>query len=241
MVTFLTNSERDFGVSKKLVKADKAVVIPTNICIEPFTSRNRTEAACQRSALGIPQEAPVIGMVGSLDERKDPITFLFTAVRTLARFPNAYFLWVGDGPLRFQTETLASQLHIADRFILTGRRPYSSVPALLWTMDIFLFPSRAEGFPLALLEVQASRTPIVVADFSLVEEIIQHTKTGCIFPRGNADQAAAYIELLLTDSDIRGRIVAAAYEQVLTKHSQPSAMVQKFEEIYTHCFSVPCF
>ncbi len=81
----------------------------------------------------------------------------------------------------------------------------------------------------------------MVADFSLVEEIIQHTKTGCIFPRGNADQAAAYIELLLTDSDIRGRIVAAAYEQVLTKHSQPSAMVQKFEEIYTHRFSVPCF
>lgn len=233
VVTFLTGGEKELGVRKKLLTPDKAVVIPTNICIEPFTAQNTAEVARERSALGIPQEASVIGMVGRLDKGKDPTTFLLTAARVLARVPNAYFLWVGDGPLRSATEALASQLDITDRFIITGGRPHSAIPALLKTMNVFLFPSRGEAFSLALLEAQASRTPIVTASFPGVDEVIQHNVTGCIFPIGNADQASSCIELLLTDGDTRRRIVAAAYDQVVTKHSQPSSMARRFEELYT--------
>jgi glycosyltransferase involved in cell wall biosynthesis len=232
VATFLTAKDRDFGVRKRLVTPAGSVVIPTNIDAERFAAVTAVEVASERAALGIPPEASVIGTVGRLDEGKDPATFLSAGARVLARIPNAFVLWVGDGPLRPQAETLASRLGISGRFILTGRRPNDRIPALLKIMDVFLFPSHGETFSVALLEAEASQTPIVAASFPGVENVIQHNETGYVFPIGDADEAAKWVGLLLTDPKTRRRIVTAAYDQVIARHSQPCSMERRFEELY---------
>ncbi|NWG27206.1 MAG: glycosyltransferase, partial [Ignavibacteriaceae bacterium] len=48
-------------------------------------------------------------------------------------------------------------------------------------MDIFLLPSRSEGFSLALLEAAASRLPIIASNIPGNDEFIKHNKNGLLF------------------------------------------------------------
>ncbi|MBV3371416.1 glycosyltransferase [Catenibacterium mitsuokai] len=61
---------------------------------------------------------------------------------------------VGDGELRGELEQKISDLNLTDSVQLLGLR--SDIPELLSAADIFLFPSRFEGFGISLLEAQAS-------------------------------------------------------------------------------------
>ena len=61
---------------------------------------------------------------------------------------------VGDGELRGELEQKISELNLTDSVQLLGLR--SDIPELLSAADIFLFPSRFEGFGISLLEAQAS-------------------------------------------------------------------------------------
>lgn len=61
---------------------------------------------------------------------------------------------VGDGELRSELEQKISDLNLTDSVQLLGLR--SDIPELLSAADIFLFPSRFEGFGISLLEAQAS-------------------------------------------------------------------------------------
>jgi glycosyltransferase involved in cell wall biosynthesis len=157
---------------------------------------------------------------------------VLTAARLVPRIPGVSFLWVGDGPLRAQVAALASRLGIANRLIITGMLPNDRIPVLLKIMNVFLFASRIESFPLAILEAQASGTPVVTSGYSGVEQIIEHNKTGYIFPPGDLDKAALYAERLLIDTNTRDRIVNAAYNHVILNHSQPRAMARDFEQVY---------
>jgi glycosyltransferase involved in cell wall biosynthesis len=81
-------------------------------------------------------------------------------------------LLVGDGELRPDLERQVNELGIARRTVFTGAR--ADIPALLKTMDVFLFPSHFEGLGLAVVEAQAAGLPIVTADTIPPEAIIIH-------------------------------------------------------------------
>ncbi|WP_370072528.1 glycosyltransferase [Streptacidiphilus sp. MAP5-3] len=117
----------------------------------PDTSR----AAC-RAALGLPEEAYVVGGVGRLvpgkrfDVLLDAMPLLPDAVRLLL---------VGAGPARAELLDLARARGVADRVVLTGER--DDVPALLGAMDVLAAPSEGETFGLALVEALAAGLPVL--------------------------------------------------------------------------------
>jgi len=116
-----------------------------------------------RRSLGIPAGAKVIGHVGRFTEEKNH-GFIVDIARELVRHePRAFFLLVGDGPLRPSIEAKIASSCMDDSFLLTGVR--ADVPALmLGAMDAFVFPSLREGLPITLLEAQAAGLKCVVSD-----------------------------------------------------------------------------
>ena len=104
----------------------------------------------------------LIGHVGSFSEQKNH-AFLLEVFRDIyKRDADAKLLLVGDGPLRLEIESLAEKYDVKDRVIFSGVR--SDIPAVLSAMDLFLFPSLHEGFPVTLVEAQANGLPIVASD-----------------------------------------------------------------------------
>jgi glycosyltransferase involved in cell wall biosynthesis len=115
-----------------------------------------------RTELNIPQDAHVLGHVGSFhfEKNHDFLIHLFKKMATSDL--KLHLLLVGDGPLKEKFEDHVKTLNLEKRVIFTGVR--SDVPDLLKAMDVFVFPSLFEGLGLAIVEAQAAGLPCLVAD-----------------------------------------------------------------------------
>jgi glycosyltransferase involved in cell wall biosynthesis len=116
-----------------------------------------------RTALGIPNDAFVIGHVGRFSPPKNHSFLIEIAREVISRHKRVRFLLVGDGELRFAIQEKARQYCLDANLIFAGAR--SDVAALMKAgMDVLLFPSRHEGLPLTLLEAQAAGLHCVISD-----------------------------------------------------------------------------
>ena len=141
-------------------------VLPCGINLTPF--RAHIQASSSRAALGIPEDAFIIGSVGRLTAEKNSEFLVDVLACALRLRKNAYLLLIGEGPLRERLESKAREGGYRDRLALPGVR--SDVPALMRNvMDVFVFPSPPpprgnEALPIAVVEAQAAGLPTLVSD-----------------------------------------------------------------------------
>jgi glycosyltransferase involved in cell wall biosynthesis len=165
-----------------------------------------------RQALGLPDDALVIGHVGRFHERKNHRLLLEIAVEVAARAPAAHLLLVGEGELRPAIAARAEELQIADRTVFTGAR--SDIPRLMQAMDVFVFPSYHEGLGLAVLEAQASGLPCILAA-DLPEEV--DVVPGLVSRVPRTVSAASWAEAVLAASGASHRPTAGEAWQMISR------------------------
>lgn len=106
--------------------------------------------------------------VGRLTEQKN----LEAALEALARLKNRnwHYTIVGSGPLRTALEELALAGGIAEQVTFAGHveDPYP----LLEQSDIFLMPSRWEGFGLAAVEAMNAGLACIISDVGGLSEVV---------------------------------------------------------------------
>lgn len=125
----------------------------------PADRTSRREAV--RAELGIPSGSTLVGHVGRFDEHKNQ-SFLLSCFHELRkRDQNARLLFIGDGDLRGDVLRRAAELGLSGAVTDVGVR--SDVHRLLDALDLFIFPSVAEGFGLALVEAQAHGLPCLAS------------------------------------------------------------------------------
>ncbi len=120
------------------------------------------KAAAVRAELGLSATALVVGHVGRFSPAKNHAFLLDVFRRINQKHSDSVLLLVGDGELRAETEERAGQLRIDNNVVFTGVR--SDVSDLMAAMNVFVFPSLYEGFPVTLLEAQAAGLPCIVSD-----------------------------------------------------------------------------
>jgi glycosyltransferase involved in cell wall biosynthesis len=149
----ITREVRDLALRRGWSTPDRTWTVNNGIdCRRAETAPGKYEA---RRALGLPEDALVIGVVSRLAWYKG----CNDAVRILARLnPRWHVVFCGDGPLRPYLTDIAAQLGVSHRTHFTGMLADMS-PAYA-AMDAFLFLSRLEPFGLVIAEAMASRVPV---------------------------------------------------------------------------------
>jgi len=128
-------------------------VLHCGIDLAPFQKSVASDQV--RSELGVPVGAPVIGHVGRFELQKNHRFLLQVFGAIQKKVPKAHFLLVGDGPLRAQIEAQSDAMGLSGNMHFVGIR--TDVARLMGGgMDLFVFPSRFEGLPIAVLEAQAA-------------------------------------------------------------------------------------
>ncbi len=165
-----------------------------------------------RASLGLVPNALVVGTVGRLSPEKGQELLLQAASLIRNRVPNVQFLCIGEGPSRSALESQARVLDLNSNIVFTGFR--DKVPELLQGIDIFVLPSRAEAFPLALLEAMAAGKPVVAADVGGVREAVVEGETGYLCEPGDVQRMAARIVSLLGNAELRAQMGACGRARV---------------------------
>lgn len=163
---------------------------------------DRIAAATAGSPTESNPEGTQIITVGRMVPVKDHETLLRAFRSVSERIPEAELALVGDGPLREDLETLAEQLNITDSVTFTGRLPRESVYERLAASDLFVLPSRAEGFCVATVEAMACEVPVVASDIDVLHEVLG--EGGTFVPaEDTAAFADAIVDLLSNDEERR--------------------------------------
>lgn len=208
------------------ISDDKIIVIHNGIDKGGFQNINRELI---RSNLAISPEVQVIGMVGRLSLQKGQKYLLKAVSKIRDRFPKIVLLIVGDGPLRNELESYARSLDIMKNTIFLGSR--RDIPAILSSMDIFVFPSLWEGLPSTLIEAMAAGKPIIATDITPNKEIINSEKVGILVPAKNSDALASSIDLLLHNKDLSEDLGKAAKERAFS-HFNIKATVDRYTTLF---------
>jgi glycosyltransferase involved in cell wall biosynthesis len=181
-----------------------------------------------RAAWNIPSEAIVIGTVTRLSPQKAPLDFVISAAEVVRRYPDVFFLMVGDGPLRAEVEALAEQRGIADRLVLTGLR--RDIPELMAAFDIFVLSSLWEGLPRVLPQAMASGLPIVATAADGSAEAVDHGVNGYLTPPGDPASLSVAILRLLDEPTLRQQMGEAGRSRV--EEFGAGRMVAQIETLY---------
>jgi glycosyltransferase involved in cell wall biosynthesis len=226
------------GVSRSAMRAyhgraRHVVVIPPGIDLQRF---NRTQVDAAAIAGFRRGASRVVGTVGRLADQKSLHVLLEATPRLLADDPGTRVLIVGDGPLRPALERQARRLGVDGAVVFAGYQT-DVVPAYA-AMDVFVLPSRYEGFGIVFLEAMALGVPVVGTRVIGSEDAVVDGVTGLLVPHGDAPALAAAVLRLFSDGALREAIRTQAARKVAQDHSRES-MAAHTESFYRQLLGAP--
>ncbi|MBY0496299.1 MAG: glycosyltransferase [Cyanobacteria bacterium] len=196
--------------------------------IDPGERPTAQQRHSARVALGVPDEAFVVGTVGRLDPVKNLPLLLRAHVLAVAANPNVRTVIVGDGPERAGLEAKAAELGIERSLIFSGYR--QDVRFLMSGFDVFVNCSSYEGVSLTILEAMASTLPVVATPVGGNPEVVVDQETGLLvpaMPRTLADAMAA-----LAKSPRRRQDMGNAGRWRVIRHFSIARMVDDYASAY---------
>ena len=151
-----------------------------------------------------------IGSVGRLDAMKGYDVLL----QAVSQVDRVKLVMLGEGSERAALEKLAAHLGIGDRVKLLGwlDNPRDYLPKF----DIFVQPSRSEGFPLAIVEAMLAARPVIATRVGSVAEAVIDGETGLLVNKDGIDALARAVRHLRDNAKVRykfgqrGREIALA-------------------------------
>ncbi|MBI1787512.1 MAG: glycosyltransferase [Acidobacteria bacterium] len=205
-------------------------LIPTGVDIERYQP-SRDQAG--RESLGIGPSTIVFGFVGSLRPEKN-VPMLVRAFAA-TRLDDSRLMLVGDGPCRAEVESLARELGVAGRLILTG---HVADPAPYLAMfDVFSLTSITEQVPNAQLEAMACALPVLATDVGDCRALLGDHAASWVSRSGDVDSFARKMHELAADEEKRQTLGAANRRRCLG-HYSTTIMVQSFEMLYRTALGV---
>ena len=222
------------------VPESRIAEIPNGVDVRRFAARSdRTQT---RRTWGLPQDSFLVLTVGRHHPKKG-----YTDIPQIARVlkaKGASFFWLVVGANTDRLDSLIAQTGVSD-VVRTEREirpqrslqdnqepviPGDSLVRLYQCADVFVFPSRLEGFPRVLIEAMAAGLPVVTTDAPGCKDVVEHGKTGLVAIPGDVDQTAAQINQLIVDHKLRRRLISNG-----RRHAQTydwDIVVDKYEELY---------
>lgn len=183
-------------------------VLPTGVELQGF---KRGHGAGFRAAMGIPDEALVIGHLGRLAPEKNLEFLAECAAVFLKDEERAHFLVVGTGPSESAIRDIFDRAAIADRLHLAGVLQHPLLASAYHAMDVFAFASKTETQGMVLTEAMAAGVPVVALDAPGAREVVMDGGNGRLLARQDTAEFAGALRWVASrDRSDRRRLSARA-------------------------------
>ena len=172
-----------------------------------------------------------VGFVGSLAQLyKGPDTLLRAASICLDEGLDLKVLFVGEGRYRGIMEQLARQLSISDSVDFLGQLKFGKqIFDFLDSIDLFVMPSRAEGFPRAMHEAMACGCPCIGSDVGGIPEML--AAEDLVPPN---DHKALARKIMEVTADPQRMKTMSARNLARAQQSDPQALLEVRQAFYDY-------
>jgi glycosyltransferase involved in cell wall biosynthesis len=227
----VSNAVRDDIVRTNLISnPDKVVTIYNGIDVKAFMDSDLTREEAQ-TQLGLPdRDAFVYGTVGRLAETKGQEVLLKAFARVYEKYPKSWLIITGKGRLESELRTLSAKLNIHERVVFLGYR--TDIPEVLKALDVFVFPSIAEGLPGALLEAMATSIPVIASRVGGVPEILNDPSLGIMLSPSSTDELVSAMERLRSMDEIRRNMMGEALRKRVLEEFTKEKMISSTSREY---------
>ena len=217
----ISNSVKN-EVIKQGVPIKKIVLIYNGIDTSKFLCENRHKGL----------EKKIICVARLVPPKKGQDILIRAFAKVINELPNTSCLIVGNPPDSHreyidQLQDLRDKLNLTNKVFFLGNR--DDVPSLLKECDLFVLPSRYEGFGISLVEAMMSKLPVIASNVDGPKEILQNGIFGRLFAPGNSEELARLIVSSLKNDN--SDMIERAYNYAISTYSI-EIMVDKLMNMY---------
>jgi len=153
-------------------------------------------------------------------ERYKGFEQVFHALARLgSQHKDVHFNLVGDGIDRMRLERAAHQLGVSQQITFWGRLSDEDLAAAYADCDVFVMPSKREGFGIVFLEAMRHAKPCIGGNHGGTPEVIEHGKSGFLVKYGDVEALANNIATLRREPALRATLGVRGRELVETRFS----------------------
>lgn len=199
--------------------AGKTVIVPNGVDVgvfKPVSGRKDSYKVVTTSTL-IPRNGI------------DVLIRAFSAVA--AEFEEAMLEIAGEGPMEDELRSLVGRLQIEKQVKFLGTIPHKDVPELLQSADLFVRPSRAEGFGVSFIEAMACGVPVITCPSGGITDFVVDSETGLFVEPDAPDELASAMIGVLRDRGKLSNLKKNALKMVKKRYSWEK-IVDQIEEAY---------
>ncbi len=170
-----------------------------------------------------------IGYVGRLIESKGLECLLDAFKLISSKISNLRLGFVGEGPFKEYLSTRVKDYNLTSKVDFFGYQ--SNSVSYLKAFSVFVLPSFSEGIPRCIMEAMAAKIPVVASDIEGNRILVEHKKTGLLFPVGDAQKLSDAIYYMLTHKEEAQKMVENARAKI-EKEFSAKRMAQEYTYLY---------
>lgn len=219
-IVAISEQTRDQLVEAYRFDAEKISLIPHGVDTGRFYPRENRHPA-------VSQDKTSLLFVGRLASRKG-VSRAIECVSQLPDREHVELLIAGTGRHEERLKNLAEELGVEDQVEFLGFVPDDELPTLYSSADVFLFPSRYEGFGLVFLEAMACGTPVVGTPVGGIPDIVEDGETG--FVADDVESMAKSVNRLHQSPSLLSELSTEARDTAKDMHW--GTVAQEVERVY---------
>lgn len=214
------------------VPRQKIRIIPNPIDLSRGSTTPSHDRARIRDQLGLSTDTPLLLHVGRVVPLKGHLDVIEALGQLAAAGIAAHFAIVGPTPDPTWKERLQSRaqaLGVAARVHWVGAT--REIGPWHAASDVFVFPSRYEGLPIALVEALAAGLPAVASDIDSNREVLDFARCGAVFPPGQSVRLASQLLGVIEALEQRRAEASAAVPRIIERY-EPRRVAAEHERVY---------
>ena len=175
------------------IDPQRMTIIPNAIHLENYGSGDKPAYLLDRYGLHGKRILVTFGRLVSAERAKGFDEVLDVLPDLAANVENIAYVVAGEGDYRSALEAKALALGVIDRVIFTGYVDEKEKADLYRIADVYVMPSRGEGFGFVLLEAMACGVPTIASSVDGGREAVRDGLLGALVEPGNRGQLRAAI------------------------------------------------
>ena len=203
--------------------------------LAPALDPSFLEAQCSDDTVPIPTNSTVLLTVGRLvstEPGKGVDSVIRVLPKLLETIPDLYYVVVGGGDLLPKLEEMARASSARDHILFIGKLRLEELKHYYARADIFVMPSRQEGFGLVFLEAMVLGKPVIAGDRGGSPEVVQDGVTGFLVDPNDLATLTDRLLQLLRDEGLRKNMGDAGRRRV-QQHYSFESFCKRFASILT--------